>query len=407
MFRWVLAVPLLALAGCTAVPARDAVSPAPKPPAPAASPAAPPATPRADASAADPTAGATDEETGALDDDLADGEVVARPAPPPSAPILALGAAELEGRYKKDPASLGSMSVGPARAGVLVNGVQMPKGDGWILLDPGHAWGTRETVDALVHCIGRVDQRFPSSPPLPIGHISGKNGGHLSPHLSHQSGRDADVGYYYRPGTPRAFVRATEQNLDLPRTWALVKTALKETSVDMILVDSSIQRLLASYALANGEDPAFVDEVFQVRGKNAQAPIRHVRGHANHLHFRFHNPVAEELGRRLARLLPRAPVVAASSVAEAAGSFAQIRARSGDTLVILARRYGTTVEEIQRVNGLKSNAIRAGVVYRIPQKVAPKAGGRETGRAPVLPAREPPPARPAPARKAHPGKPGH
>ena len=108
-----------------------------------------------------------------------------------------------------------------------------------------------------------MGERFPGSPPIAIGHLSAKFGGYLSPHLSHQSGRDADVGYYHMPATPRAFVRATAQNLDLPRTWALIRAALDETDIDMIFVDSSIQRLLADYASSNGVDPAYLDEVFQ------------------------------------------------------------------------------------------------------------------------------------------------
>ncbi len=44
--------------------------------------------------------------------------------------------------------------------------------------------------------------------------------------------------------------------------------------------------------------------------------------------------------------------------------------------MILARRYGTTVEEIQRANSLPGNAIRAGIVYRIPQKQAPKRAAK-------------------------------
>jgi penicillin-insensitive murein endopeptidase len=312
------------------------------------------------------------------DDDGDDGEDSAGP-PPASSPLLALSDDEIEKRFKEDRDSLGSMSVGRPSAGALVNGVQMPQGERWVLLDPGRAWGTRETVDDLTRCIDRVNERFPGAPPLSIGHISAKSGGHLSPHVSHQAGRDADVGYYYRTGT-KPFVHATEQNLDLPRTWALVRAALKETHVDMIFMDASIQKLLAAYALANGEDAALVDAAFQVRGKNQRAPIRHIHGHDNHIHFRFHSPIAEEMGRRVARFVPiphEKTRVAASSGGGGGGGatemgFAQIRAKSGDTLVILAKRYGTSVEEIQRANGLKGNAIRAGVVYRIPQKVAVK-----------------------------------
>jgi penicillin-insensitive murein endopeptidase len=324
-------------------------------------------------------AAAGDEELAALDDDDEEPTATA-PRTAPKAPILLLSDAELSDRYKKDPASVGPISAGGIRSGVLVNGVPMPKSDRVLLLDPGRAYGTQETVDALTLIINRVHERFPDTPPLPIGHISAPRGGHLSPHLSHQSGRDADVGYYYRTPT-RAFVTANESNLDMPRTWALVKAAIKETDVDMILMDRSIQKLLYDHAAAAGEDPRFLDEAFQIRGKNARAPIRHIKGHGNHLHFRFHNAVAEELGRRLARHIPtpKPPPVTAARQAEVAGvTFATHKARSGDTLVILAKRYGTTVEDIQRVNGLRGNALRAGTTYRIPTKVAPK---------PVVPAK--------------------
>jgi len=41
--------------------------------------------------------------------------------------------------------------------------------------------------------------------------------------------------------------------------------------------------------------------------------------------------------------------------------------RSGDTLWLLARRYGTTVEAIMRLNGLTSDALSIGQVLRIPK----------------------------------------
>jgi penicillin-insensitive murein endopeptidase len=403
MFRRALAVAFLALPGCAAAAPVSAPPQAPAPPpvvaAPVAPPPAAPAPALADDEGAASAAAAVDEEMAALDDDIDDEDAAGPHAPRTTAqsPLLALGEAELEAQFKRDPASIGPISAGRPGAGALVNGVQMPKSDRVLLLDPGRAWGTRETIDALGHIIDRVNERFPGAPPLTIGHVSAQRGGHLSPHVSHQAGRDADVGYYYR--TPaRAFITATADNLDMPRTWALVKAAIKETDVEMILMDRSVQRVLADYAALNGEDPAFIDEVFQIRGKNARAPIRHIKGHHNHLHFRFHNPVAEELGRRLARFItvPKAPPVTAASHAEVAGvTFAQHRCRSGDTLVILAKRYGTTVEDIQRANGLKSIALKAGAVYRIPQKAAPK----------------PPPGKPAPghagpvARKPAPQKP--
>ena len=153
-----------------------------------------------------------------------------------------------------------------------------------------------------------------------------------------------------------------------------------------------------------------LDAVFQIRGQNARAIIRHIKGHQNHIHFRFHNPVAEELGRRLARfiVLPRpAPVTAAHHTEVAGVTFAQHRAKNGDTLVVLAKRYGTTVEEIQKANGLKSHALRAGAVYRIPQRVAqrptttaraPRSGGHASAR------KAPPPHKHGSSAKGRSGK---
>jgi penicillin-insensitive murein endopeptidase len=387
MLRRGLALSLVALSACAASPALEAPAipraPAPVAPAPApslAASAAPalPASATADLiqpPAADSPAPAADDEL-ALDEDLDDeddGAAISAPA----APVITYGDDELKHRFHDDRPSLGSISVGRAHNGLLFNGVQMPRSEHWVLVDPARAYGTKETVDALSHIIDRVNEKLPGAPPLPIGHISAQNGGHLNPHLSHQSGRDVDIGYYFKAGAARQFIRATDANLDMARTWALVKGALKETTVEMILMDTSIQRPLAAWAASNGEDPSYVDEVFQSRGKNGAAPIRHVKGHVNHIHFRFHNPRAEELGRRVASyvVIPKPVAVARNGGGAgdaAAANYVTHKARSGDTLVNLARHYGTTVEEIQRANSLKGIALKIGVTYRIPSKLAQK-----------------------------------
>ena len=370
------ALVLVPLVVMSCVPSRaPTTSPTPSAPAAAlsetAAEAAPPDSP-AKAPPAEPDAESDAMETG--EDDPEDG--AGAPRPTVADPRLALSAAELERRFRADPRALGPISVGRPGAGLLVNGDQLAPRREWVLLAPGRAWATRETLDATIHCIEAVDRRFEKTPPLPIGDFSAKPGGRLPPHRSHQAGRDVDVGYYHLGGA-QSFVRATADNLDLPRTWALVKTALRETPVEMILIDTSVQRLLADFALKSGEDPRLVDDAFQSQGKNARAPIRHVKGHANHIHFRFHNPVAEELGARLARLLPKPSTAPPPAAAPAKGgdksdgggvAYEHLRARSGDTLVVWAKRYGTTVEDIQRANGLTSIALKIGTVYKIPIK---------------------------------------
>jgi len=283
-----------------------------------------------------------------------------RPAAP-SSPLLGLSAAELEKRYKKDPTSLGPLALGTPNAGALVNGVQMPKSDKWIVQDPSCGWGTQETVDAIARSIEKVFAEHPGSPPLAIGHISAKRGGHLSPHKSHQSGRDVDLGYYHSP--PKSvFVRGTEKNLDLERTFALIKTIVTQTETDLVLVDTSIQRMLVKYALAQGEDEAFVDQLFQVRNKHPRPLVRHARGHGNHLHVRFSSPMAQTLGRRAETFLKR-DKVAPPHVGQ---TYVMHKARSGDTLHVLAKHYATTVEAIQSANSLKTIDLKMGRTYKIP-----------------------------------------
>ncbi len=89
-------------------------------------------------------------------------------------PLSAMTEAQIEELLSKDPAALGPMSLGATNAGALFNGVRMPEGDRWELVDPAHAWGTRETIDAIDRAIGEVHRQFPGSPKLYIGHISAR-----------------------------------------------------------------------------------------------------------------------------------------------------------------------------------------------------------------------------------------
>lgn len=302
------------------------------------------------------------EEDGEIDDDL---DLPAEPGAGVVArsPLAGMTEAEIEERLLKDPASLGPLSVGYTNAGALINGVRMPEDERWELVDPDHAWGTRETIDALTRAIGEVHQRFPASPKLYIGHISARDGGHLSPHRSHQAGRDVDISYFLKAGH-RWYQRATAANLDRERTWAFVRALITETDVELILIDSSVQRLLKEHALKIGEDKAWLDDVFQYGSRRPRPLIRHARGHASHIHVRFYSPIAQESGARAYPLLVKHKAIKPRTY------YVRHTARKGQTLGTLARMYGTTVKAIQRANGLRTTAIQAKRVYNIP-----RAGG--------------------------------
>jgi penicillin-insensitive murein endopeptidase len=350
---------------------------------PVASSSAPPAPGSTAGGAGEPETTYPPADDEALDDGAENGHAVLGAQPLRPHPLDGKSRSELEAMLAGDPLALGSMSIGSTNGGALFNAVQMPAGDHHHLVDPAHAWGTQETVDALLRTIVRVAAEFPGAAPLPIGHLSARRGGHLSPHVSHQTGRDVDVGYYYTD-TGRWYARAHAKNLDRERTWAFVRTLIVESDVDLILIDHSIQRLLEEHARGIGEDPAWLDSLF--RGVPGKLPpvIRHAKGHATHLHVRFFNPIAQETGRRMLELLVQRKLV------DPPTSFLRHKAKNGETLGMLARKYRTTVRAIQKANGLRSTKIRAKKVYLIPRPSALR-----TSPQPVVipPRRRPPPRR--------------
>lgn len=282
------------------------------------------------------------------------------PQQPRPHPFDALTEKTLQDWLRHSPAKLGSLSIGRPNGGALINAVPFPPSDLYTTVAPGTAYATQETVDYLTRSLARVHNAFSNCPKLAIGDVSAKNGGHLSPHLSHQAGRDVDISYYYSDASPW-YTAATADNLDTEKTWAFIHALAVESDVEMILIDASIQAILRDYAEKAGEDPTWVEDLF--RGTPGVRPplIRHVKGHRTHIHIRFYNPIAQESARRLHPLLvkygkirPRAYTL-------------NYTAKPGDSLNLLAAKFGTTVKALRRANRLKGTKLYAKRVYAIPR----------------------------------------
>jgi murein endopeptidase len=259
---------------------------------------------------------------------------------------------ELNRRFVDDAASLGSMSLGVAEAGRLINGVQMPEGDAWTIVDPTNAWGTRETIDALTTVAREVHASFADAK-LRINHIGRQNGGWLRPHQSHQSGRDVDLGFFYREGVnPGAPKQAREKEIDLARNWTLIRALVINADVQFILVDKRVQKVLADYALAIGEKKEWVDKLFL----GADTLVKHARRHRDHFHVRFFAPRSQELGARISPIL----------ASRADENVLIHRVVKGDSLGKLATKYNSTVSMIQKANGLTGTALSVGRTLNIP-----------------------------------------
>lgn len=177
------------------------------------------------------------------------------------------------------------------RSNTMSEAIQLVPGPGYIVKKPVFAWGTPRTIAAIRDAAAGYHRVESSAPPVHVGDISKQTGGPFPPHLSHQTGRDVDVGYVLLDALAerRRFTTATWRTLDRARTWALLEAFIATDAVAYIFVDYGLQRLLYDYAIEQGVPQQRLERLFQYpRGSAAARGIlRHWRGHANHFHVRF------------------------------------------------------------------------------------------------------------------------
>jgi len=123
--------------------------------------------------------------------------------------LVSLTDNQLQNRLETDLTNLGSMSIGLVNGGALLNGIQMEESPFWDVVNPKETWGTFETISFVDQAITTVNRLYPETPPLYIGDISDPDGGRLNLHTTHQSGRDVDLGFYYKGGKGTWFVLPT------------------------------------------------------------------------------------------------------------------------------------------------------------------------------------------------------
>ena len=185
-------------------------------------------------------------------------EAEAATAPPASPDIVytrELTDEDLARKFRDDLPALGSVAVGFADRGRLLNGVQMPRDPAWILERPNLAFGTRETVDALALAFRAVRREFPDSAPGRVSHMAaGRRLPAPAPIAPERARRGHRLLLQERPHPARGAAR--ERLMDPARNWALLHALITETDVQMILVDRRIQAVLRKYALSIGEDAA-------------------------------------------------------------------------------------------------------------------------------------------------------
>ena len=191
-------------------------------------------------------------------------------------------------------------SLGTPQAGRLARGVQLPQGPGYYRRRPHYAWGTNHAVGHTRNVLRAVRARYPGLHRLAIGDFSAEEGGPIPRHTSHQSGRDADIGLFFRSkpnGYPESFTAARRDNLHFEATFSLLESfAATEDlpgGVEVMFLNYEVQRMLYEWARREGGVPRDrLRDLFQYpRGTGDRtALIRHEPGHRGHVHVRFRCP---------------------------------------------------------------------------------------------------------------------
>ncbi|MCB9718588.1 MAG: penicillin-insensitive murein endopeptidase [Myxococcales bacterium] len=186
-----------------------------------------------------------------------------------------------------------SESVGLPSAGSLEGGVPMVEGPGRQLKAiPWKSYGTAHTVALLDQVLRRWAQRGKQVQPILVGNMAARKGGRLEPHSTHQSGRDVDLGYPQKlpAGEELNWRSMTAENLDAEETWNLLKLLRSTGQVEVVFIDTSIQKLLYDHAVKNGTVPkAELSRWLEYPRSPPQrrAIVQHVKGHVDHMHVRF------------------------------------------------------------------------------------------------------------------------
>jgi LysM repeat protein len=190
-----------------------------------------------------------------------------------------------------------SLSVGAPNQGRLLDPERLPPHAGYLIRERERAWGTLETVQGIVQAFEAVRQKDPKAPRLKVHDLSLRDGGAMTDHHSHQSGRDADIAYYQRDcqGRVCGFRKIGPAELDAQRTWSLLKHWLDHDATEAIFIDYQLQAPLYRAARADGASSAELRKWFQYPSgpTHPLGIVRHFPRHADHMHVRFVCPASD------------------------------------------------------------------------------------------------------------------
>jgi penicillin-insensitive murein DD-endopeptidase len=195
----------------------------------------------------------------------------------------------------------GPLSVGAPNGGKLIKGAKLTSNRSLEVRGGGHAYAAPELVQVLKRAAAKVRKKHKGSV-LFVGDLSAKRGGPLFGHNSHQSGRDADVGFYMKHDdgkhvNPHRFIpfgsdgRARDGAIvrfDDERNWMFVEALITDPKVDVryVFVSMSLRKRLLTYAAQKKKVP---QDIYTRAAATLMSPAD-VDVHDDHFHVRIACP---------------------------------------------------------------------------------------------------------------------
>lgn len=221
------------------------------------------------------------------------GAADAKPSPKHPTKVAAVPKATKGSR--KGPQSIGAPNAGHLAGAVLLKGSRTLKQK-----EGSHSWGLPELVRLLQRASVKVARKHKNSVML-VGDLSGRTGGFLERHGSHQSGRDADVGLYVmnskgKPVNVRHFVAfdASGKGRELPwamfdevRNWDLIEALLQDekANVRYLFIANPLKAKLLAQAAKKHARPELIARAAAAMMSPPEADV-----HDDHFHVRIGCP---------------------------------------------------------------------------------------------------------------------
>ena len=214
------------------------------------------------------------------------------------------------GSTARRPATMGlaslrfGRSIGSPDEGQLVGGAHLDE-TAYLRVLPAYSagdarWGLEPLVTMIDRAARAVRRQFPDAI-LSVGQLSRAGGGDIDRHRSHESGRDADIGFFMRNAAdkqlvPSHFVTVRGDGsaaawpgalFDDAKNWALVAAMVAdpEAHVTHLFVSAPLRARLLAYAERVGA-PAAV----RMRAAEAMQQPRAALPHDDHFHVRIACP---------------------------------------------------------------------------------------------------------------------